>query len=129
MNRRDFIKQAAAAAAGIAVGATLPVVTSGFPGVTRVDVGNSEDWSAATVIWKEGERLHLESLNAPSSFYDFRHLAREWNLTLAQVAALPVEDTAVMGSYSFVRSVLEEAERQTSWGKVMQDIMKQELTQ
>lgn len=38
MNRRDFIKQAAATAAGIAVGAKLPVVTSGFPGVMGVDV-------------------------------------------------------------------------------------------
>lgn len=65
MKRRTFLKQAAAAAAGIAVGAKLPAHASGFPGVIGVDVARPDSDQTViylgysnqleTHIWKQGK--------------------------------------------------------------------------
>jgi hypothetical protein len=132
MNRRDFIKQAAAAAAGIAVGAKLPAPDSGFQGVVGVDVASGEDLSAFAVAWhdKTGEIYHLESFVIDRPPFDYYHIAREWSLSPAEVKAISDEDRATMAAFDHIQSILDEIDKgQSPWGKVMKDIMEQELTQ
>jgi hypothetical protein len=133
MDRRTLLKQSAAVAAGIATGALVgPVVDSAFPGAIGADVANGEDLSAFAVAWhdKTGEIYHLESFVIDRPPFDYNHIAREWSLSPAEVKAISDEDRATMAAFDHIQSILDEIDKgQSPWGKVMKDIMEQELTQ
>lgn len=101
MNRRTFIKQSAVVTVGIATGATLPVVASGFPGVMGVDVAKpGSDQTIIFLGYSDQLKTHI------------------WKLT-------PPNTLAV----NHIQSILDEADkRQTPWGRVMSDVAVAELT-